>query len=116
MRSEGFLHALYALLLRRFGFGFQSIVVPTFSGTKLIQVNHLSGVFMIGRDYFARQAATLLRLALLTKDARQAATLAAKAADLQERLDAVPPAADASPIPPDVEARVGTPPSKPVGS
>lgn len=60
---------------------------------------------MIGREYFARQAATLLRLALLTKDARRAATLAAKAADLQDQLDAVPPAADVSPIPPDVETR-----------
>jgi hypothetical protein len=60
---------------------------------------------MIGREYFARQAATLLRLALLTKDAKRAATLAAKAADLQDRLDAVPPATDVSPIPPDVEVR-----------
>ena len=60
---------------------------------------------MIGREYFTRQAATLLRLALLTKDAGRAATLAAKAADLQDRSDAAPPAADVSPIPPDVEAR-----------
>ena len=60
---------------------------------------------MIGKEYFARQAATLLRLALLTTDARRAATLAAKAADLQDRSDAVPPAEDVSPIPPDVETR-----------
>lgn len=59
---------------------------------------------MIGRDYFARQAATLLRLAHLTSDGRLAARLAAKAAELKERLDAAPPAADVSPIPPDVEA------------
>jgi hypothetical protein len=58
---------------------------------------------MIGRDYLARQAVTLLRLALLTKDARQAATLAAKAAEMKERLDAVPPT-DVSPMPPDIEA------------
>jgi hypothetical protein len=63
---------------------------------------------MIGREYFARQAATLLRLALLTKDAKRAATLAAKAADLQDRLDAVPRAADVSPIPPDVQVREQT--------
>jgi hypothetical protein len=60
---------------------------------------------MIGRDYFARQAATLLRLARLTKDARQAARLAAKAAELNERRDAAPPPADVSPIPPDIEAQ-----------
>jgi hypothetical protein len=57
---------------------------------------------MIGRDYFARQAATLLRLALLTKDAGQAAKLATKAAELKERRDAAPPV-DVSPAPPDVE-------------
>jgi len=58
---------------------------------------------MIGRDYLARQAATLLRLALLTRDAKQAASLAAKAAELKERLDAVPPT-DVSPMAPDIEA------------
>lgn len=59
---------------------------------------------MIAREYFARQAATLLRLALLTRDAKQAAKLAVKAAELKERLDAAPPAGDVSPQPPDVEA------------
>jgi hypothetical protein len=58
---------------------------------------------MIGRDYLARQAATLLRLAFLTRDAKQAASLAAKAAELKERLDAVPPA-DVSPLAPDIQA------------
>jgi hypothetical protein len=58
---------------------------------------------MIGREYLARQAATLLRLAFLTKDARLSATLAAKAAELKERLDAVP-LADVSPVAPDIEA------------
>jgi hypothetical protein len=60
-------------------------------------------VVMIGRDYLARQAATLLRLALLTRDARQAASLAAKAAELKERLDAVP-LTDVSPMAPDIDA------------
>ena len=60
---------------------------------------------MIGRDYFARQAATLLRLALLTRDAKQAAKLTVKAADLKDRLDAAPPIEDVSPRPPDIEAR-----------
>jgi hypothetical protein len=58
---------------------------------------------MIGRDYLARQAATLLRLARLTKDAGQAAQLAAKAVELTERRDATPPRADISPLPPDIE-------------
>ena len=58
---------------------------------------------MIGRDYLARQAATLLRLARLTKDAGQAAQLAAKAVELTERRDATPPHADISPLPPDIE-------------
>ena len=40
---------------------------------------------MIGKDYFTRQASTLLRLARLTKDPAQSASLAAKAAELQER-------------------------------
>jgi hypothetical protein len=44
-----------------------------------------------------------LRLAFLTKDARLSATLAAKAAELKERLDAVP-LADVSPVAPDIEA------------
>lgn len=38
---------------------------------------------MIGRDYFARQAMTLLRLARLTCDPRQSAAIAARAAELK---------------------------------
>jgi hypothetical protein len=65
----------------------------------------LDRLIMIGRDYFARQAATLLRLALLTRDAKQAAKLTVKAADLKDRLDAAPPIEDVSPQPPDIEVR-----------
>jgi hypothetical protein len=57
---------------------------------------------MIGKTYFARQAATLLRLARLTKDRRQSAGLAAKAADLKARLDETPDPEDVSPRAPDV--------------
>jgi hypothetical protein len=57
---------------------------------------------MVGRDYFARQAAVLLRLARLTKDAGRAGELAAKAADLTEKRDT---AQDVSPMAPDVEAQ-----------
>jgi hypothetical protein len=60
---------------------------------------------MIGRDYFTRQAATLLRFALLTKDPAHAAKLAAKAAELKEQSDARLPQADDPSGPPDVEGR-----------
>ena len=40
---------------------------------------------MIGKTYLARQAATLLRLAHLTRDRKQSVSLAAKAAELQAR-------------------------------
>lgn len=43
---------------------------------------------MVGSDYLARQAATLLRLAKVTKDAKFAARLAAKAADMKAQADA----------------------------
>jgi hypothetical protein len=40
---------------------------------------------MIGQEYFSRQAATLLKLAGITRDHKVAVGLAAKAADLQSR-------------------------------
>ena len=46
---------------------------------------------MIGRDYFARQAVTLLRLARLTRDPRQSAAIAAKAAELKAKSEEAPP-------------------------
>lgn len=60
---------------------------------------------MIGKTYLARQAATLLRLAHLTRDRRQSASLAAKAAELQARLDETPDPEDISPRAPDVEPK-----------
>lgn len=56
---------------------------------------------MIGKDYLARQARTLMRLAQLTKDPMQSASLAAKAAELKERSDETPPGPEHSPVPPD---------------
>jgi hypothetical protein len=61
---------------------------------------------MIGKSYLARQAATLLRLALLTRDQKQSAVLAAKAAELKARSDATPDPEDLSPLPPDVEPKM----------
>jgi hypothetical protein len=46
---------------------------------------------MVGREYLARQAATLLKLARLVKDPKLAAGLTQKAADLQARFDDTPP-------------------------
>jgi hypothetical protein len=60
---------------------------------------------MIGKDYLARQAATLLRLAHLTRDRKQSASLAAKAADLKARSDETPPQQDLSPKAADVEPK-----------
>jgi quinol monooxygenase YgiN len=54
---------------------------------------------MISRDYFARQAVTLMKLARLTKDPQFAASLTDKAADLKALSDEAPIAPDASPIP-----------------
>ena len=57
---------------------------------------------MISRDYFARQAVTLMKLARLTKDPQFAASLTVKAADLKALSDEAPFAPDVSPIPSDV--------------
>jgi hypothetical protein len=56
---------------------------------------------MIGKDYFARQATTLLRMAKTVKDPQIEAGLAAKAADLQDRHEEAPPTEGASPLAPD---------------
>ena len=51
---------------------------------------------MVGRDYLARQATTLLLMAKTIKDdPKLSAGLATKAADLKERLDQTPLAPDA---------------------
>ena len=43
---------------------------------------------MIGKEYFARQAMTLLRLAKATKDPAVSAELLSKAADLEQKAKA----------------------------
>ena len=45
---------------------------------------------MIGKEYLSRQAATLLKLARITKDQRVAASLASKAVELKTRSDEAP--------------------------
>ena len=57
---------------------------------------------MIGRGYFVRQAATLLKLAQTTTDPKVAAGMVDKAAELKSQVDeATLP--DLSPLAPDIE-------------
>ena len=67
-----------------------------------VVAGHEYGWAMISRDYFARQAVTLMKLARLTKDPQFAASLTDKAADLKALSDEAPIAPGVSPIPLDV--------------
>jgi hypothetical protein len=58
---------------------------------------------VIGRRYFARQAATLLKFANSTTNPELAASLIEKAAALKSQVDETEPPPDQSPWPPDVE-------------
>jgi len=63
----------------------------------------LRGGIVIGRQYFARQATTLLKFANSTTNAKLAAVLVEKAAHLKSQVDETGPPPDQSPRPPDVE-------------
>jgi hypothetical protein len=58
---------------------------------------------MIGRQYLARQAMSLLRFASLTRNPQLAAVLVEKAADLKSQVDETKPLHDLSPRAPDIE-------------
>jgi hypothetical protein len=58
---------------------------------------------MIGRDYFVRQAATILKFAKATSDPQLAAALIEKAADLKSQVDDAGTMPDPSARTPDVE-------------
>jgi hypothetical protein len=58
---------------------------------------------VVGRSYFTRQAATLLKFAKSTKNPELAAVLIERAADLKSQVDDTMPLTDASPLAPDVE-------------
>jgi hypothetical protein len=62
------------------------------------------GRIVIGRQYFARQAMTLLKFASSTTNAKLAAALIEKAADLKSKVDEASPPPDRSPRPPDVDS------------
>jgi hypothetical protein len=61
------------------------------------------GSVVIGRQYFARQAKTLLEFANSTTNPQLAAVLVEKAADLKFQVDETSPPPDKSPRAPDVE-------------
>jgi hypothetical protein len=58
---------------------------------------------VIGKQYFVRQAATLLRFAKSTQDPQVAAALVEKAADFKSQVDETIPSPDLTPLAPDVE-------------
>ena len=58
---------------------------------------------MIGRAYFVRQAATLLKFAQSTSNPQLAAILIGKAADLKSQVDESSTTPDSSPRAPDVQ-------------
>jgi hypothetical protein len=58
---------------------------------------------VVGRSYFTRQAATLLKFAKSTKNPELAAVLIERAADLKSQVDDTMPLTDGSPLAPDVE-------------
>ena len=58
---------------------------------------------MVGRNYFTRQATTLLKFAQSTTNPQLAAALIEKAADLKSQVDDKEPPPDCSLLAPDVE-------------
>ena len=58
---------------------------------------------MLSRNYFVRQAVTLLKFAQIVKDPILSALLVEKATDLKEQADEIPLPPDLSPKAPDVE-------------
>ena len=72
-------------------------------------IMHLDGIqwgsiIVLGRPYFTRQAATLLKFAKLTSNPALAASLVERAADLKAQVDA-DERPDASVAAPDVESK-----------
>jgi hypothetical protein len=61
------------------------------------------GTIVVRRQYFARQAATLLKFARSTSDPQVVAALVDKAAELKSHVDETVPPPDPSPHAPDVE-------------
>jgi hypothetical protein len=73
------------------------------SGSRVMQSRRMTEMSVIGKRYFARQAATLLKFARSTNDPRVAGALIEKAADLKSRSDEELSLSDATPLAPDIE-------------
>jgi hypothetical protein len=58
---------------------------------------------MVSRNYFTRQAETLLKFAKTTSDPKVVTALVDKASELKSQADQAMPMPDLSPLPPDVE-------------
>jgi hypothetical protein len=61
---------------------------------------------VIGRNYFVRQATTLLKLAQSTNDPNLAATFIDRAAKIKSQIDDTPAVTDQGPHAPDVERQL----------
>jgi hypothetical protein len=66
------------------------------------------GNSVIGRQYFVRQAATLLKFAKSTNDPKVVAAVVEKAAALKSQGDKARPLGDLTPLAPDIEPPTGT--------
>jgi hypothetical protein len=89
---------------------FHSSLLEIWPGTKFptaaflrCVVERIAGKIVIGRDYFVRQAATLLKFAKATTNPQLAAVLIEKAADLKSQVDERSTTPDPSPQAPDVQ-------------
>jgi hypothetical protein len=58
---------------------------------------------VIGKQYFVRQATTLLKFAKSTQNPKVAAALVEKAAALKSQIDEAMPPSDLTPLAPDIE-------------
>jgi hypothetical protein len=65
--------------------------------------NNTWGKIVVGRNYFTRQAVTLIKFAQSTSDPKLAAALVEKASDLKSQSDETRPPSDLGPQAPDVE-------------
>jgi hypothetical protein len=63
----------------------------------------LCGEIVPGRNYFVRQATTLIKFARSTKDPQLAAALIEKAADLKSQVDETSAGDEATPQAPDAQ-------------
>jgi len=69
----------------------------------MFSARQYGGASVIGRQYFVRQAATLLKFAKATTNPQLAAVLIEKAADLKSQVDESSTTLDPSHVAPDVE-------------